>query len=101
VFKKYLLFLILSLEVNVIMFKRYFINKDTCLIVMNHSVKVLNSSDFQMFLSNELYKNHSPEWLMFKIDCLDDTTGIVNQACVYQGITIWIIFFILAINVIC
>ena len=81
--------------------KRYFINKDTDLIVMNHLITVVNSSDFNVFMSNELYQNHFLIWIIFKMDCLNESTGLVNHECMYKGFSIWTIFVILSINLIC
>jgi hypothetical protein len=61
--------------------KRYFINKDTDLIVLNHLITVVNSSDFNVFMSNELYQNHFLIWIIFKMDCLNESTGLVNHEC--------------------
>jgi hypothetical protein len=81
--------------------KRYFINKDTDLIVMNHLITVVNSSDFNVFMSNELYQNHFLIWLIFKMDCLNESTVLVNHECMYKGFLILTIFVILSINLIC
>jgi len=64
-------------------------------------LKVVNQSDFQMVLSNELYQNHFAEWLLFKIDCLEESTGRVNKTCASQGITLWFLMLILLVHLMC
>ena len=68
---------------------------------MNHMFKIVNASDFQYFLANELYNKHPIEWFFYKIDCLDVSSGMVKKSCAYQGALLWTIIFLFCLNFIC
>ena len=60
---------------------------------MDHAVKLVNLTEVETYLANELYEKHIFQWFVHKLDCFDETAN-VHTLCTTKGITFVLIILV-------
>ena len=82
VMKKYFYFFIFSFLIfNVLYNFRYFVNKNTFVLIFENKVTVVEKAQFHNVISKELYEKYFFTWLIFKINCFDEKHSLISVYC--------------------